>query len=464
MAIVKLASGANMIGYYVFHGGTHPVGKLSTMEESIGRPSMLVYPTYSYDFQAPLGEFGQVRRSYHLYRLLHLFLEEWGGLLAPAVPVLPRSHPMRLDDADTPRAAARMKDGAGFVFFNNHDRYNQRMHDIPGVSFEIESAGEAMTFPEQPAVLKGGQFGILPFNLDAGGVVFRHATAQPITSVGGDDDRTLFFFQLDGIPPEFALAEASVDSISVPDGMEGKIQRAGGRVLVSGLKPGRRVQFTVNTAGGGRVHVVLLRADDAARFWKGHAWGDDRAFISSWNLYFDNGDVVLYGQPPADAALHAFPAGGLVPSAGGRVLDHGADGCFTRFAVPAPDERNQVELEAVPERGEPGSWLIGIPQDALDDCVDLFIAIDYVGNAATLHINGKAVADDFYTGIPWVVGIKRWVPGILGTHVRLSITPLEKDDDIYLQKWPAAEGDAKSIRKLAGITAWKEYSIRVSVT
>nr|MDO8112357.1 beta-galactosidase [Candidatus Sigynarchaeota archaeon] len=53
LALVKLGNGANMLGYYVFHGGTHPVGKLATMQETLGRPSMLDYPVFSYDFQAP---------------------------------------------------------------------------------------------------------------------------------------------------------------------------------------------------------------------------------------------------------------------------------------------------------------------------------------------------------------------------------------------------------------------------
>ncbi len=460
--IVKLAIRANMIGYYVFHGGTHPAGRLSTMEEGIGRPSMLVYPTYSYDFQAPLGEFGQVRRSYHHYRLLHLFLNGFGDRLAPAVPALPTEYPKHLDDADIPRAAARAKDNAGFVFFNNHDRYNQRMHDIPGISFEIEYNGKAMSFPSQPLLLKRGQFGILPFNLYTNGVVLHHTTAQLITAVGNDSERTLFFFQLDGISTEFAFVEDSVDFIGLPVSIKGKIHRAGGQIVVTGLKPGLDVQIRGTSAEDRHVNVVLLSTDDAERFWRGHAWGEDRVMISSRNLYFDERGVVLYGQAPEDATLSVYPAGGLALSTGGKPLDEEMDGLFTRFVVPCSAKPDKVDLKAVPERDDPGSWLIEIPRHALEGCQDLFMAIDYVGNSATLHVNGKAVVDDFYTGVPWVVGIKRWAPGILGTCARLSITPLETDDEIYLERWPAAEKGVKAIRKLVGIAAWKEYALRIA--
>lgn len=35
LSLVKLGSGNNLIGYYMYHGGTNPVGRLSTMQESL---------------------------------------------------------------------------------------------------------------------------------------------------------------------------------------------------------------------------------------------------------------------------------------------------------------------------------------------------------------------------------------------------------------------------------------------
>ena len=50
-----LGSGSNGIGYYMYHGGSTPKqkgGVGSFMDEPMGMPKV------SYDFQAPLGEFG----------------------------------------------------------------------------------------------------------------------------------------------------------------------------------------------------------------------------------------------------------------------------------------------------------------------------------------------------------------------------------------------------------------------
>ena len=57
MANIKLGSGCDFLGYYMFHGGTNPKGAAGFLNEG-------QTPKRSYDFQAPLGEFGQVRESY----------------------------------------------------------------------------------------------------------------------------------------------------------------------------------------------------------------------------------------------------------------------------------------------------------------------------------------------------------------------------------------------------------------
>ena len=64
MANIKLGSGCDFLGYYMFHGGTNPKGAAGFLNEG-------QTPKRSYDFQAPLGEFGQVRESYRRLRTLH---------------------------------------------------------------------------------------------------------------------------------------------------------------------------------------------------------------------------------------------------------------------------------------------------------------------------------------------------------------------------------------------------------
>jgi len=122
MAVVKLGSGVVGYGYYMFHGGTNPDGAKTTLQESeaTGYPNDL--PVKSYDFQAPLGEFGQEYPSYRVLKTLHLFLGDFGAALAPMTPYFPDVRPRGKDDISTPRVAARIQDDRGFLFINNHER------------------------------------------------------------------------------------------------------------------------------------------------------------------------------------------------------------------------------------------------------------------------------------------------------------------------------------------------------
>ena len=83
MANIKIASGCNFLGYYVFQGGTNPLGKHGGFLNESQVPKM------SYDYQAALGEFGQIRESYLRLKTMHLFCRTFGEELCKMETVLP---------------------------------------------------------------------------------------------------------------------------------------------------------------------------------------------------------------------------------------------------------------------------------------------------------------------------------------------------------------------------------------
>merc|ERR1719408_243545 len=100
--MVFLANGVNGLGYYMYHGGNNPHSAFGDdpeagLQESSFQPAgaQNPMPSLSYDFFAPLGEFGQPRRHYHLMRRMHLFLNNFGHLLAPMATTQPQAGPVR---------------------------------------------------------------------------------------------------------------------------------------------------------------------------------------------------------------------------------------------------------------------------------------------------------------------------------------------------------------------------------
>ena len=125
--LTKLGSGSNLPGYYMYHGGSNPLGQRSTFQESQATGYWNDVPVISYDFQAAVGEYGQLRGHYHSLRLLHLFVNDFGSLLAPLPPALPEQLPASLDDLQTLRWSARSDGKSGFIFINNY----QRIESLP---------------------------------------------------------------------------------------------------------------------------------------------------------------------------------------------------------------------------------------------------------------------------------------------------------------------------------------------
>jgi len=187
MALVKLGSGSNLLGYYMYHGGTNPEGKLHTLNECQTSPGTANndLPVMTYDFQAPLGEFGQTYPQYYLLRPLHLFMQDWGEVLAPMESAFPSPQDLKKGEDTQLRWAYRSKDGSGFIFVNNYERL-QNLSEKKDV--QLEACG--VKFPK--LTIPAGTMCIFPVNVDG----INYATAQLVAKREGK----IYMQQVKGIP------------------------------------------------------------------------------------------------------------------------------------------------------------------------------------------------------------------------------------------------------------------------
>ena len=234
ITLTRLGSGANLYGYYMYQGGSNPEGKLTSLQESIASDHVYDLPRISYDFQAPLGEFGEMNPAFRATKVLHLFLNEFGNSLAPMAPVLPSVVPANAADRSTVRAAARTLGNRGFVFFNNYAR-NYPLPDHRGIQIKLVLPSETVVLPRKPIDLASGTYGIWPVNLDLDGILLKYATAQPLTMVRDANAEYYFFLAPPGIQPEFAFDERRLTSLKAGKAV---ISRASGVRYVGGIVPG----------------------------------------------------------------------------------------------------------------------------------------------------------------------------------------------------------------------------------
>ena len=202
MLPVMLGSGVNLYGTYMFQGGENPVGKLSTLQESQATGYPTDVPIKSYDFQAPLSEFGEERNSLRKMKVVQYFLNDFGAYVAPMIVHPPDKVPAGPEDLSVARTSIRSRGGSGFIFVNNYVRsYN--MPTRPATQFEVRLPSGTLRVPNHPIDIPSGAYFIWPFNLRIDGVTIRYTTAQLFTRLKSGNVNTLFFAAVRGIPVEF---------------------------------------------------------------------------------------------------------------------------------------------------------------------------------------------------------------------------------------------------------------------
>jgi beta-galactosidase len=405
LALVKLGEGNNLPGYYMYHGGVNPEGKLTTLNETkaTGYPNDL--PVKDYDF-GPLSAAGQAREHYFLLRQQHLFLRDFGVDLARMPAFFPEQMPATLDDTNTVRWSVRSDGERAFLFFNNHQRY-QQLPAKADVQFALQTNSGEQLIPRQHVTLPAGSFGLWPVNLDCAGVRLDYATAQPLCRLEADGQHWFFFAALKGIAPEIAVTGEKPKK----------------------LKAGTGVALTRKAADGSKVNFIVLTPEQGRQLWKLRLAGSERVVLSANTLLPETPDqVILEALAPAAPALAVFPPVAQA-SVAGRAVKTKRDGIFQSFSFtgPAPEI---TAVECPPVRPAVGTtnvlnamdesawtsaavWRVRVPTAVA--ARESLLRIHYVGDVARVYADGRLVLDNFYNGQPFDVPLWRLSPAELAS-------------------------------------------------
>jgi len=364
MSLVKLGCGVNLLGYYMYHGGTNPMGKLSTLQESTatGYPNDL--PELSYDFNAPIREYGQISDTFREIKLLALFLNDFGSSLCEMVAYIPDENPLKPSNLTDLRTSVRHNGNEGYIFINNYQRgYDMAEHK--NVTLTVGTDEKAIRFP--PIDIRNGDYMFFPFSIKEN----RAWLATPLCKINGE---TIYYGNYD-----------------VPD-----------------LK-------------------YLITRQDALNAWKIRL--DREYLVISENPVIPSrsGYEILATR---DIVIKCFPELPFVPRNFEKL---GSEGIFTCYGMKVPVSDPSVAIKKVSD------FSYEISFSGLDPTAnDYFLDIDYVGNTAKMSVDGCFSADNFYTGQPWEISLRRFD---FPEKITIDIVPLRKTDDIYLESWPEFDGE-----------------------
>ncbi len=450
MLPVQLGSGANLYGYYMFHGGRITPPRDVGMQEATAIGGYNDLPMIDYDFQAPLGAYGQQHPVMGALRPLHFFLNAFGSRLAPMAVHQPEVISKGQEDLVTPRWSVRTLGTSGFLFFDNHVR-QYAMAVQRNVRFAVELPGGTLTFPSEPVTIPTDAYFIWPIGMDLSGARLAWATAQPVTEIEAGRVPVYVFMAQDGIPAELAFDQVGVARVTASSG---RVVRVDGRYLVRGVTPGAGATVDVRLRSGKTVRVIVLTAAEGAELTLPRLEGARRLMLTSAQAFTDGDTLTLLstGQPDIHLAVYpplAHPAADLSLTEGKpdgvfQVFDaHAAPRTLSvtvtplRGAQPVPPlvlgAPQHTAHEPTPEVfGRSAAWTLTV-HGSVDDREDAFLRIYARGDVARLFSGVTMLDDQFLNGSVWEIGLKN-AAGALSAPLTLTILPLRKDAPIYLDQ------------------------------
>ncbi len=447
LMVRTVGSGTNGLGFYMYHGGTTPSIGNYFFTEGAGLHNK------SYDYQAPIGEFGNVSSGYYPLKLINYFLKCYGNDLAPLYPILPMTNDsIKANNAKTLRYSVRSNGNKGYLFMHNFQDHLE-MNDLQGLKIDVATKSGVVTFPETGTfTLKAGSSAIFPFNVNYNGVEIRMATVQPFCSFTNKNKRYNVMVSVDGIVPEIVLkGKAKVTGNGIQTSM-----RNGNTVVT--FVAGKRIDFQVN----GVSFLVLPNSDAENAYIVGKS-GDEKLVISK-ALVLDNGEQIsLISKNPEHIDFVIYPAAANVSSIEGTITKEKSQlKNSSKWRVSVPKIETGIKLL----QADDSHFVLKAGSVDLSKVNDLFITFDYRGDRGICMMNGELQTDDLYTSKPWTIGLKKFQEALKTNDMYFYFMPMTKDAPYlnYLDKEILPDfGDKKSFLEIKQPLISIEYKVSVEL-
>lgn len=409
LIVRTVGSGANGIGYYMYHGGSNPVIDGHFFNEQSGG-----LPRINYDYQAPIGEYGEMRLHHRELKLLHLLLDNWGDQLAPMPPILPETNAdIEPDDVDTLRWAVRTNGESGFVFLHNFQDHVEN-NDLTDLRLELQVSDDApIAFPHKGTfTLSKDASGVLPFNLELGELTLRTATTQPLTVLQIGNETHTVFMTVEGMKPE--LVFEGEQTVETEDGS--KARKRDGVTVVSG---GDDKPFRFSS---GDQHFLVVPKELALSIV--HADESKLVFADADGFPAPQG-LELRTIGKTSIRLQAYPETAIpeLRSSRGNVTqrsggEHGMAAWRIDFEAAEPP----IKVRRIGER----RLILSVTEEKIQT-EDVWLQIPYVGDRVAAFIGGELVADHFYFGQPWDIGLRKFADRLADEEMVFVFHPVSPD-------------------------------------
>ncbi len=298
------------------------------------------------------------------------------------------------------RYSLRIKDNAGFLFLNNFQDHVER-HDMNDIQFKLKFANKEIVIPESGGFkLIKDESAIFPVNLPISGIQFNYSTAQLLTTGSDKFGEFVVFFAPDGILPEFSIASKKGLSIKAD---KCTVSKNADRWL---LKTNSNEPFEFKVTDKGKtIRFLVLDKQSALNSWSFQDAEGAKLLISEALVTVDSKIIELFSRGNNLIDLKIYPASEFVfLTLEGRLSKLSKKNeLFSRYQIELPKSSLDFTVNHLGNKME-----IDLSSGLPAGVNDIICKVNYIGDTGAGFINGELVADNFYNGFPWEIGLKRF--------------------------------------------------------
>ncbi|HIZ65889.1 MAG TPA: beta-galactosidase [Candidatus Blautia pullicola] len=409
MANIKLAGGCNFLGYYMYRGGSNPRGEKTPYLNECQCPKI------SYDYQAAIGEFGQLRPSYHRLKALHLFVTNFGDEFCQMQTVLPEnSQEISPEDTETLRYAVRTDGEKGFLFLNNYQDHV--------ICQEKKDENILLRLPKEDLYIEGislapGEEAVFPFGLKVEGFRLKYAKAQLLTVIREAGKVTYFFFAPQGTTPEYVWDTEGIESIdgNPVEGREIRIR-----------KPANEMSSYCVAGEDKEVTIITLTREQSLSFYQIEVQGQPTAVLCDSPFLYNEGQISLESPDKGDRTQVLFyPEQKLAMPLGVEKMNRAGNQIMKGYEIFWKKEEIQEQPVTVREVGN-FRYVLELPEHCPGK-KDSLLRIGYEGDVGSLFADSLLISDNFNNQALWEIGLKEALPRGTEKELTLFITPLKEN-------------------------------------
>ena len=220
-------------------------------------------------------------------------------------------------------------------------------------------------------------------------------------------------------------------------------------------------EFTLCRADGTQVVVLVVDFSTALMAWEANINDEPHLVFSSVTVLPDEKGYTLLSEGKADFTLSVYPKITATPKLeSGELRSENSIEPMTKYRVRLPEQTLDLASQKVGE----SKLVLPVPEKLPTGLNDIFAQIDYTGDTGMGFLDGKLVADEFYKGLPWEIGLKRFVDGKSEREMTFCFRPIYRNAP-FLVDFPAAKipdfGQNGRFLSFGSVTFVPEYRVGI---